>query len=333
MIGRALNSIRGRGRALSWSLRKPNRRLRLAQWRQGRGLARDWRGRGVLAIALVEHMGDIAACEPVARFLKQENPGREIAWVVRPAYRELVAHHPDITHVIEVDTLSAWMALRPAFPDAVDLHVHERWCDPTGNTLFKPNGGHGVRRENYYFHGSLLAACCKGAGLPSLTDGPRVYPSDGDRRFIDALDLPPRFIVMHCRSNQASRDWRDEAWRELAAKLDVPTVEVGLDGVIGGEASRLCGRLSVLRTAEVIRRASLFVGIDSGPAHLANAAGTPGVILLGKYDCYDRYLPYSGGYGDGSNADIIHHAGPAGDIPFVDVVELCARRLAARAAP
>ena len=58
----------------------------------------------------------------------------------------------------------------------------------------------------------------------------------------------------------------------------------------------MAGMLSILETAEVIRRAELFVGIDSGPAHLANAVATPGVILIGQYNAFKRFMPYSGLY-------------------------------------
>ena len=46
----------------------------------------------------------------------------------------------------------------------------------------------------------------------------------------------------------------------------------------------LCGQTGIAESAEIIRRATLFIGIDSGPSHLANAVKTPGVIL------FDRHL-------------------------------------------
>ncbi len=77
----------------------------------------------------------------------------------------------------------------------------------------------------------------------------------------------------------------------------------------------LCGRLSILETAEVIRRSALFIGIDSGPAHLANAVGTPGVILLGDFLGFRRYMPYSGGYKNGTNGRIVYADRTVRNIP------------------
>ncbi len=49
-------------------------------------------------------------------------------------------------------------------------------------------------------------------------------------------------------------------------------------------AWNLVGRLGLKQLAEVLERASLLVSVDSGPAHLANAVGTPVVVLFGPGD-------------------------------------------------
>lgn len=50
---------------------------------------------------------------------------------------------------------------------------------------------------------------------------------------------------------------------------------------IGTSALNLVGRTSLLQTAAVIRRCGLFIGNDSGLAHLAAAVGTPVVAIFG----------------------------------------------------
>ena len=119
-------------------------------------------------------------------------------------------------------------------------------------------------------------------------------------------------------------------------------VEVGLRAACAVDGSdvagtarpvNLCGRLSLLETAEVIRRAALFVGVDSGPAHLANAVGTPGVVLLGRYRGFDAYVPYSGGYADGSNATLVRADGPAATIDPAAVARAVRAELARARGP
>jgi heptosyltransferase-3 len=49
----------------------------------------------------------------------------------------------------------------------------------------------------------------------------------------------------------------------------------------GDEAINLVGKLSLAATAEVIRRAKLFVGPDTSASHIAAATGTPTIALFG----------------------------------------------------
>jgi heptosyltransferase III len=81
----------------------------------------------------------------------------------------------------------------------------------------------------------------------------------------------------------------------------------------------LCGQTGIAESAEIIRRAALFIGIDSGPSHLANAVKTPGVILLGRLLKWDYYMPYTGFYADARYCRILRHTGPVSELPL----EMC----------
>ena len=311
-----------------------------------------WRSRGVLGasgrprvvIALTEHFGDIVAAEPVARYVRRQFADAHVTWVVRRAYRELVETNPDVDAMLAVGCLGEWVHLARSTPlggvRVLDLHVHGRDCPRCHQSVQQPPERRGVNVTTYYRHGNLLEIFCRSAGLPVLTDAPRVSIPPRARVAVDALSLPQRFVVIHCTSNQDVRDWDAAKWPCLVGLIGraagVPVVEVGsrplVAGSAGGGYRDLCGALSLMETAEVIRRASVFVGIDSGPAHLANAVGTYGVILLGHYRSYKWYMPYSGGYCDGSNAHVIHADGPVSTIPVEQVFDLVQQRLRSRAA-
>ena len=178
----------------------------------------------------------------------------------------------------------------------------------------------------YLTFGSLLAAFCQGAGLPPLQDGPKVYIPDPVVKTVDTLALPETFISIHCISKEACKDWPAEKWTEFTRcftrETGIHVVEVGTEALCatlnndpGCRYVNLCGKLSILETAEVIRRSALFVGIDSGPGHLANAVETHGVILLGAYRIYKKYLPYSGDYATGKKATLLYSKeGPAANL-------------------
>ncbi len=173
---------------------------------------------------------------------------------------------------------------------------------------------------------------CRNAGLPVLSDSPKLHLPAGYRPPAPAR-VPPDTVILHTRSNQAQRDWQAARWHELARALLAagrPVAEVGLVPSLGGVPGvlDLCGRLDVPATAAAISQAALFVGIDSGPAHLAHAVGTPGVILLGLYGPYARYMPYSGRYADGTLATVLQYHAPASELPVQTVLAAVNERLA-----
>jgi heptosyltransferase-3 len=281
-------------------------------------------GRRLIAINLTDHMGDIIACEPVARHVRKEHPDDYIVWMTRQRYVDLVAHHPAIDEVVPIRCLTEWIRLRRRgiFDKFFDLHPSGRSCLICQVPLQNAEGDQQITLENYYEHGCLLSSFSRCAGLPPLSGKPELHIPDSVRHTVDALKLPEKFIVVHCKSIESERDWNSDRWAELIAlirrEFACPVIELGLVPVLvenGQNVRNLCGKLQLLETAEVIARASLFIGIDSGLAHMAHAAAVPGVILLGHYRRFKNYCPYSGGYGDGTIATVLHHDGPLSKMP------------------
>lgn len=292
-------------------------------------------GRPIIAIMLLEHLGDIVACEPVARYLKQGRKDAYLVWGVKHAYREIVEHNPSVDMTLDIHCLSERLRLVEAglFDEVIDLHFHDRYCSLCSRPLRKTHTEHAINLGNYFSFGGILSALSLSAGLPALDEPPRVYIPAASVHRIDSLNLPDRFIAVNCSSNAREKDWPAAKWTELADlimnRFSVSVVEVGNSPVLSfsGHPKHidLCGRLSILDSAEVIRRASLFIGIDSGPAHIANAVGTYGLVLMGSYLGFERYNPFSGGYGNGRNAEIIHQDGSIVDLP-VDRVFASAKK-------
>jgi ADP-heptose:LPS heptosyltransferase len=256
-------------------------------------------------------MGDIVACEPVARYLKLNDPTGHLAWAVAPAFRELIDTNPFIDETITLDCLTEWMRLQNhgKFDKFIDLHANYRICQHCQIPLVKRHGNPFVTVFEWFDHGALLEAFSLGAGLPSLSAQPRLYLRAEHVEAVDAIGLPERFCVIHRISNDPIKDWTEDGWLQLVAhvsgRLGLKVIEVGA-GQTGSLPKPLPGtidmvnRLPLLQTAEVIRRASMFIGIDSGPAHLANALMIPGVVLLGRLGYFRQYLPFTGFYAGSS---------------------------------
>lgn len=289
-------------------------------------------GRRLVCITLIEHMGDIVACEPVARYARAGEQNALIVWCAGKAYVDVIRQFRGIDGVIPLLCLTSWIVLRrwARFDRIIDLHLNGRTCLSCRIPLRKEEGDLRVTMENYYDHGSLLGSFCLSAGLPVLRDRPELSIPDEAVRGADRFALPNRTVVIHCSSNESCRDWLPAHWNHLIEALHecygVTVVEIGIQSPLNRPDSslyrNLCGQCSILESAELIRRALLFVGVDSGPAHVANAVGTFGVILLGDYLRFRNYTPYSGAYVDGSGAVLLRAHGEAATIKPAEVLEV-----------
>lgn len=294
--------------------------------------------RPLVAIILSEQMGDIIACEPVAREVRRRHPNDYIIWVVRKAYLDLVKYHPDLDgYLIEKCPGERVRLLQSGIFDKVyNLHISHRKCKYCPEDPVNPIADQiGLNFDNYYDRGDLLYVFPQAAGLPALTADPKMYIPEAIRQKIASLHLPARPIVIHCQSSHVMRDWPAANWNKLVQWiLDTypnPVIEIGLTPTITQNHPHyrsVCGQLSLLETAEVIRQACLFIGIDSGPAHMANAVGTEGIILLGKLFDFVDYLPYSGRFKRGEGITILNHFDHhCADLPYSWVQKAVAKQL------
>jgi heptosyltransferase-3 len=292
--------------------------------------------RRLVAIMLIEHLGDIVACEPIARYVKEKDPHAHIVWGVKNVYRELIDSNPYIDMTLVVHCLSERLMLENAgvFDEIIDLHFSERYCSLCRMPL-KKRGDSPIGLTTFFNHGSILSSFLKSAGLPPLDETPQVYIPAAAVHRVDNLHLPERFIVINCTSNNIVKDWPAEKWMKLTDKIirdySLPVVEVGVLPLLFGNGNPkyidLCGKLSILESAEVIRRAALFIGIDSGPAHLANAVGTPGVVVMGSYLGFTKYTPFSGFYGNSGGAEIVYAEGPVVYTPVDKVLAVVSKMI------
>ena len=280
-------------------------------------------------IACLESLGDIVACEPVIAAVQKKYPNRPIYWVTSVQYAELLEAHPALAGVIPLYTMEQWQNLKKALPataEVVDLHFKSRSYYLSQCVRFYNNNRTDITDENYYNCGkSLLDIFSQVAGLPSDNSAPKFYLSPRAKKM---PGLPKEYVVVHAESAENNRNWTEDKWKKLANYLTskgIAVVEVGTNAILKGapgciDATNLP---SLQDTAAVIAGGKLFVGIDSAMAHFANALNIPGVVLLGKYRTFERYMPYSGNYQKGINSCVIYadNGFPAADIPLETVIE------------
>ncbi|MCX6135803.1 MAG: lipopolysaccharide heptosyltransferase II [Ignavibacteriales bacterium] len=136
---------------------------------------------------------------------------------------------------------------------------------------------------------------------PGPRELPRLYPSEADRKKVDRLLIeleignPGKLIAIAPGTIWNTKRWPKERFASLAVNFDTADVEVVLIGGIEDEG--LCneirvlsnsslvydasGTLTLLQSAELLRRCRVLVCNDSAPLHLAAAVGTPVVAIFG----------------------------------------------------
>ncbi len=147
-----------------------------------------------------------------------------------------------------------------------------------------------------------------GVGIQEELRVPRLHPTEQDRRMVDGL-LHGRvgsLIAIAPGSLWNTKRWPTDYFRALALSFLEEEHTVIL---VGGETDadichqivgdmpqpgilNLCGRLTPLQSAEVIRRCRILISNDSAPMHLALAVSTPCVAIFGPTVPSFGFVPF-----------------------------------------
>ena len=113
-------------------------------------------------------------------------------------------------------------------------------------------------------------------------------------------------IVCGPGTKMQAKDWEQDNWRALLARLHAEYPEHGLALIGAQEESAVCeyaaqdwngpkvnlsGRISPRETAAVLEHADVFLGPDSGPMHLAASVGIPCVIAFSAHGLPGVWFP------------------------------------------
>ncbi|MBI3466768.1 MAG: glycosyltransferase family 9 protein [Planctomycetes bacterium] len=139
---------------------------------------------------------------------------------------------------------------------------------------------------------------------------PELFPSWADRyavrELLAALPGPASpLVVLHTSAGTPAKSWpishQSELLDPLARELQGSFVLVG-DIRDRGRSRQLAqssrrtvdctGQLSLMQLAALLEEADLFIGPDSGPAHVASAMGTPSIVLFSGTNRVDCWRPW-----------------------------------------
>jgi len=133
--------------------------------------------------------------------------------------------------------------------------------------------------------------------IATLTDlkalKPKLYPSLTDTQFVDSFKTIGKYVCIAPTSVWFTKQWAFEKWVELLDLLSQKRFKVYLLGAITDEifcnrlmamstnenCINLCGKLTLLQSAALMKDAAMNYVNDSAPMHLASAMNAPTTVI------------------------------------------------------
>jgi ADP-heptose:LPS heptosyltransferase len=249
-----------------------------------------------VAVIRLRSLGDCVLTTPALEILKNSRPDLQVAVVVEPSFAPVFEGNPDVSAILGpgMREIVRW---RPRL--CLNLHGGIRSLRLTllssarvraGFGHFRYAAGYNVRiptaqeilgvsrkvhtaehLASAIFH--LGAAPCEIPRSKLLADG-------------DAAGLRSRYAVIHPLASAPDKTWPAGRFIEVARRLKLEAVFIGGPGEDldpFGEFRTVAGA-PLAEIKALLSRASLFIGNDSGPAHMAAALRVPTVVVFGNSD-------------------------------------------------
>lgn len=244
-----------------------------------------------VSIIRLRSLGDCVLTTPAIALLKAHRPDLRIQVVVEPSFAPIFEANPDVEEIaqgisraslvlnLHGGTRSMWMTAASSARFRVGF-AHHRYSFLYSHRIPTAQEVLGVPRPVHT--AEHLASAMFWLGVP-LSEIPRAKLSGS------AADSPGQgrpYAVLHPFASAVDKAWPVERFLELACHLKTGGLE---PWIVAGpqDDAQPFSAFSVLRAAplktvkNLMAGASLFIGNDSGPAHIAAAFGVPVVVLFG----------------------------------------------------
>lgn len=267
-----------------------------------------------ILIVRTSSLGDLVHMLPAMSDIAHHVPGASIDWIVEDSFTEIPAWHPGINEVIPIahrrwrkhwwsaETRAARRALRAN----LDARQYDMVLDMQGLLksvwLVRQTHGrrHGLDRASVrepmasWFYDVRHTvefwqpAITRQRTLAALALGYEYAgaPDYGLQQFTDGTAIEPCAVIMPSAS-RPDKLWPDDYWREVFKSLLDRGLSLQLLAGNDAETARarqLIGdlpraevlpRMNLTAVAEVLARAQLMIGLDSGLTHLSAALSRP----------------------------------------------------------
>jgi len=251
-----------------------------------------------IAVIRLRSLGDCVLTTPALALLKSHRPDLEIGVVVEDRFRAVFEGHPQVDQILP-PTARAVAEWRPRM--ALNFHGGSRSMWLTAASRAEITTGFAHHAYSFLYNAKIpraqeilgeerrvhtaehLAAVMFWMGVPR-TEIPRA------RLHAEPTPLTGAYAVLHPFASTPQKTWPAEHFIAVAEHL---RDKAGLQPVIlagpGDDPStfarfRIYQGAPLAQVKSIMAGAQLFIGNDSGPAHIAAAFGVPVVVLFGPSD-------------------------------------------------
>lgn len=252
-----------------------------------------------VAIIRLRSLGDCVLTTPALDILKQSRPDLRVAVAVEDRFRAIFEGNPDVDEVLagEPAAVRKW---RPGL--CLNLHGGIRSARMTVLSGAQIRAGFGHFRQQWVYNARIpraqeilgvertvhtaehLASAMFWLGAARV-DIPRAKLV-----VTGPVEKPLRpFAAIHAVAATPEKTWRADGFLEIAEHLKRSSLEpvfigASSDNLEPFAAYRRVHGAPLEEIKSLLSGASLFIGNDSGPAHMAAAFGVPVVEIFGTSD-------------------------------------------------
>lgn len=246
-----------------------------------------------VAIIRWRSLGDCVLTTPAIALLKAHRPDLKISVIVEPRFAAIFEGNPDIDEIRHTPPHAAL---------ALNLHGGTRSLWMTAATRAKYRAGFAHHRYSFIYTHKIpraqqilgveravhtaehLASAMFWLGVPRPAQGREIPRAN---LYAEAAPASSPYVVIHPFASAADKTWPADRFVATARRLAglEPVFIAGPDDDTSPfEAFRVVRNAPLARVKSLLAGASLFIGNDSGPAHIAAAFGVPAVVLFGSSD-------------------------------------------------
>jgi heptosyltransferase III len=286
------------------------------------------KGATVVVIRL-RSLGDCVLTTPALYLLKQARPDLRVAVVVEDRFREIYTGNPDVDAIVApsgkaIRAVGAELCLNlhgGARSSVLTVVSGARWRAgfahyryPAMYNVKIPRAQDILRVERTVHTAEHVASAMFYLGVPQ---------QEIPRARLTAPDRPPvegPYAVVHPFASQADKTWPAARFVAVARRLPAPAVILGGTGddFAPFAGFRWFAQRPLGEVKSLLAGASLFLGNDSGPAHMAAAFGVPVVVLFGS-SSVPVWRPWR------TVSEVVTHPDGIGAIPVDDVTAALGR--------